>query len=589
MQTLKSQWRALVLILVVTCFAVRAESLSAQDAAAAAPVNNDPVFKVTSPQSDLKIVEKFAKLVEMPTRITTVFGFDPEVINVTKVEYKPNQIRVHAVAPGVTSLVLVDEKNETHTIEIFVTGDVRHLQAYINRLYPNTSVQAIAVRDSVVLRGWVTRPEHITHLVQIAEQFYPKVLNQMDVGGVQTIALKVKVIEAQRSKIRKFGFNFLFEGEENFISSTPGQIATLAQLSSGAPWTPASTIAGRIFGDDHTFTGLLEALKEESLLKILAEPVLVTTNGRPANMLAGGEFPILVPQSLGTTTIEWREFGVRLKAVPILLGGGRVRLQLEPEVSDRDFANSVQTNGVTVPGLTTRRVNTEVEMRFGETFMLAGLISIRNTAETSKVPFLGELPWIGAAFRRVSYDEGETEVVIMVTPELVGPMQQHQVLPGGPGQFTDVPTDRELYKGGHIEVPKYGDWCEDCQGGASNMMHPAGANPNYLPAAPAGAAAPIIPPAPGADGEPAAQHRRQNGGLSLAGAGTKKSRILRLDVTESNQPAVPVPDVTNAASSPSESNGPATRPGAKGRLIEPSPPLVSPSAGADEEVRLINP
>ena len=98
------------------------------------------------------------------------------------------------------------------------------------------------------------------------------------------------------------------------------------------------------------------------------------------------------------------------------------------------------------PGLTTRRVNTEVEMRFGETFMLAGLISIRNTAETSKVPFLGELPWIGAAFRRVRYDEGETEVVIMVTPELVAPMAPGQVPPGGPGQFTDVPTDRELFK-----------------------------------------------------------------------------------------------------------------------------------------------
>lgn len=512
------------LLLVIVAVASSGTPLAAQDTAAI-PVNNDPVFKVAAPQSDLKIVEKFAKIVEMPTRITTVFGFDPEVINVTKVEYKPNQIRVHAVTPGVTSLVLVDEQNQTFTIEVFVSGDVRHLQAYIERLFPNASVTAVAVRDSVVLRGWVTRPEHITRLVEIAEQFYPKVLNQMEVGGVQTIALKVKVAEVQRSKIRQFGFNFLNVGEDFFIASTPGQIAPLASLSmpfGGPPGVTTNaqrlvdtTIAGGVTGDSNVFTGFLEALKEESLLKILAEPTLITTNGRPANMLAGGEFPVLVPQSLGTTTIEWREFGVRLQAVPTLIGGGRVRLNLQPEVSDRDFSNAVQTNGVTVPGLTTRRVNTEVEMRFGETFMLAGLISIRNTAETSKVPFLGELPWIGAAFRRVRYDEGETEVVIMVTPELVSPMAASQLPAGGPGQFTDVPTDRELYKSGMIEVPKYGNWCEDCEEGTPSTMAPA--TPSYTPSyAPA-----EIPAAPAAiEGEPTTSRSFRRGGEVVPAGGT---------------------------------------------------------------------
>jgi pilus assembly protein CpaC len=180
-------------------------------------------------------------------------------------------------------------------------------------------------------------------------------------------------------------------------------------------------------------------------------------------MLAGGEFPILVPQSLGTTTIEWREFGVRLEAVPTILGGGRVRLELQPEVSERDFSNSVNVNGFTVPGLTTRRVNTQVEMKFGQTYMLAGLLSLRRTATTSKVPWLGELPWIGTAFRRVQYDEGETELVIMVTPELAGAMDPHQVPAYGPGEHTDVPTDRELYKYGLIEVPNYGGTCPDCE------------------------------------------------------------------------------------------------------------------------------
>ncbi len=576
MHMLKNQWRLAVLALIVTCAAYPG-ALPAQDAAAA-PVNNDPVYQVTAPQGDLKIVEKFAKIIEMPTRITTVFGFDPEVINVTKVEYKPNQIRVHAVMPGVTSLVLVDEKNATYTIEVFVTGDVRHLQAYINRLFPNASVTAVAVRDSVVLRGWVTRPEHITRLVEIAEQFYPKVLNQMEVGGVQTIGLKVKVVEVQRSMIRKFGFNFLYQNDQDFIASVPGAVAPLAGLSSPLAAKTTANVVGGIVRDDQSFNAFLEALKEESLLKILAEPTLITTNGRPANMLAGGEFPILVPQSLGTTTIEWREFGVRLQAVPILIGGGRVRLNLQPEVSDRDFSNAVQTNGVTVPGLTTRRVNTEVEMRFGETFMLAGLISIRNTAETHKTPFLGELPWIGAAFRRVRYDESETEVVIMVTPELVAPMAQNQVPPGGPGQFTDVPTDRELYKSGFIEVPKYGDWCEGCEDGTMQMMAtPPMADPNYAPApAPAnGTSSQAIPPAPGLEGETSAGAHRRNAGLSLTGAGSQPSRVVRLDVQESKASPAGA-ETAHAAENSPEPSGPAKRRISKAGLIEPTSGTVGP-------------
>jgi pilus assembly protein CpaC len=206
-----------------------------------------------------------------------------------------------------------------------------------------------------------------------------------------------------------------------------------------------------------------------------------------------------------------------------------VRLQLQPEVSDRDFSNAVQTNGVTVPGLTTRRVNTEVEMRFGETFMLAGLISIRNTAETSKVPFLGELPWLGAAFRRVRYDEGETEVVIMVTPELVAPMAGSQVPPGAPGQFSDVPTDRELFKSGFIEVPKYGNLCDDCEPGAMAPSAPTYV-PSYTPTeAPADPAAhPPIAPAPAAAEGDATTSRslHRSGDPNWASAPTTGSGVI---------------------------------------------------------------
>lgn len=430
------------------------------------PSLNDPVVVITEEKSTMQVVERFSKVAKLPARIVRVDGFDPAVVNVTAMS--PTDFRIQAVSPGVTTIVFADENGGLYTLEVFIAGDVRHLQAYIDRLFPGSAVEAVAVRDSVVLRGWVTRPEDITAIVEIAEQFYPRVLNQMQVGGAQQVVMKVKVMEVQRSKIRQLGFNFLYVSDDLALASTPGQLTQLQSLLTPIGGSPSaevapisgSTIAAGLVSDSSAFQGFLEALKQENLLKILAEPTLNTSNGRPANLLAGGEFPILVPQSLGTTTIEYREFGVRLEAVPTILGGGRVRLELAPEVSERDFANSVLVNGQQVPGLTTRRVNTQVEMKFGETYMLAGLLSLRRSATTNKVPFLGELPWVGAAFRRVRYDESETELVIMVTPEIAGPMSPEQVPPGGPGTFTDVPTDRELYRDGMIEVPAYGNRCE---------------------------------------------------------------------------------------------------------------------------------
>ncbi|MFP6763377.1 MAG: hypothetical protein VB858_07160, partial [Planctomycetaceae bacterium] len=344
----------------------------------------------------------------------------------------------------------------------------------IDNRFPDSSVEAFKLQDSVALTGWVTQPEHITQIVEIAEQFYPRVLNQMNVGGVQQVKLKVKIMEVQRSKLRRMGVNFLTNNFDSaFISSTPGQLNTLDSFgltpnNVTASFTATSLAAASMaFGyvtDAGALSLFLDALKEEEMLKILAEPILVTTNGRPAMMLSGGEFPILVPQSLGTVSIEWRDFGVRMETVPIILGDGRVRLEVMPEVSERDFANSVTLGGTSVPALTTRKINTQVEMRFGQTLMLAGLLSSRQTAQTRKIPLLGELPWAGSLFRRVSYDDVETELVILVTPELVAPLEAGQVPAGGPGTYTTYPTDRELFFSGLIEVPKYGNECENCLG-----------------------------------------------------------------------------------------------------------------------------
>ena len=392
----------LVFAVLTIAFAIR--SAAAEDETSPLPVDNDPLIRVTELQSEFRLVEKFAKIVELKNRITTVYGFDPEVVNVTKVDMHPNEIRVHAATPGVTSLVLVDENNKSFTVEVFVIGDVRHLQAYLKNLFPNDAVTAVAVRESVVLRGYVSVPENIPRIIDIAKEFYPNVINQMEVGGNQEIQLKVRVIEIDRTKLRELGFNFSGMTNNAFLAGIPGGLAPLSTLATpigAAPslavdptkFTTSPLFIGGVVNNNYSLAMFLDALESESLLKILANPVLTTTNGTPANLLSGGEFPDpgAAKPGNGHRSMEgiWRAADGSASAS----GNGRVRLNLQPEVSQKDLSNSITTNGLTVPPFTTRRVNTSVEMRFGETFMLGGLIEVQDTSQTFKTPWLGEIPF----------------------------------------------------------------------------------------------------------------------------------------------------------------------------------------------------
>jgi pilus assembly protein CpaC len=469
----------------------------------AAAVAGEPVLRIASKNEQVKVVERFSKVLTLSDRIARVDGFDQEVIDVTALDSR--SVRVHAKAPGVTTMTLLDERDRTYSVDVLVVGDVRHLQEMIARLFPNAAVEVVEVQEAVVLRGWVTQPDQITEIVEIAEQFYPRVLNQMKVGCVQQVTLKVKVMEVQRSRLRQLGVNFVYAGDGGYAVSLPGTVSPVTSLNTslGRGGGLATTGLGRsvlAFGsitNGGAFNAFVDALKQENLLKILAEPELTTMNGRPANLLAGGEFPILVPNGLGTVGVQYRPFGVRLEAVPIVLSTNRVRLELQSEVSDQDLNNAVELQGFRVPSLTQRRANTQVELNFGETLVIAGLISQSRTASTSKVPIIGDMPYIGAAFSRKTYTDAETELVIMVTPELVAPMTPDQLPPGGPGLFTDVPTDKELYFYNMIEVPSYGDRCVGtCRPPVPTYdpYHPVGpehiAPPGMIPPSP-------LPPGPG--------------------------------------------------------------------------------------------
>jgi pilus assembly protein CpaC len=287
------------------------------------------------------------------------------------------------------------------------------------------------------------------------------------------VQLCVTVAQVSREDQRRMGFNFLENTKNTFFGSTVGQVVnepggtgigqTLtsvfpgAQTLNGAPGFPNGAQPNLLFGVIHSnwaFLGYLQALRDENVVKSLEEPTLTTESGRPASFIVGGEQAVPVPAGLGQVGVQFEEFGTRLNFLPIVLGNGKIHLEVEPEVSSLSAANGTSINGTVVPGRSTTRVNTTVELEDGQTFVIGGLVQRNVTATTQKTPILGDLPFLNTAFSTKSYDETETELVIMVTPHLVDAMDCAQAPKILPGQETRRPDDFELFLEGILEAPR---------------------------------------------------------------------------------------------------------------------------------------
>ena len=228
-------------------------------------------------------------------------------------------------------------------------------------------------------------------------------------------------------------------------------------------WCQATTFSGTV-GNANILTGVitnnfrflafLNALRNESVVKLLAEPKLVSLSGRPASFLSGGEQAIPIPAGLGQVGVQFEEFGTRLNFLPVVLGNGKIHLEVEPEVSSLDAANGTSINGTVVPGRVTQRVHTTVELEDGQTFVIGGLIQRDVTGSTEKIPVLGDLPFVGVAFSSKSFRETEAELIVMVTPHLIDAMACDQVAKILPGQETRSPDDFELFLEGILEAPR---------------------------------------------------------------------------------------------------------------------------------------
>jgi pilus assembly protein CpaC len=262
--------------------------------------------------------------------------------------------------------------------------------------------------------------------------------------------LAVKVAEMSRDVTKKMGFNFrvLNQRGEGLLLNI-GDIAS-GGLLEGLNFT--SNITARLLEGNNIFDFFLEALKENGLAKILAEPTLIAISGQDASFLAGGEFPVPVPQAgqaAGAITVEFKEFGVGLSFLPRVLENGTVNMRINTEVSDLDFTAALVTQGFAVPGLTTRRASTDIELKDGQTFAIAGLLQDNIREIVSKYPLLGDIPILGTLFRSEEFRKRQTELVILVTPYLVKPLtQEAQRLPTD--KYVE-PSDFDFYLMGRLE------------------------------------------------------------------------------------------------------------------------------------------
>ena len=428
---------------------------------------NQPVLE---PQAVVQKIEAANSQVEMTvnsSRILTMDGTIPkaQVANPDLIDFtvlSQNEVQLHAKKPGITTVNLWDDKGDIHTVDVLISGDVRELELLLRNQFPEASIKLYPTSSStLIMSGYVDRADNVNRIVRIAEDYFPKVLNNMIVGGSQQVLLHVKVMEISRTNLKSLGFDWMnFSAGGDFVGSTASGLITKANPTTSVFRTGAAmTTAGRetlqfgVVSDPAGFVGFMEALKQEDLLKVLAEPNLVTVSGRPASYLVGGQMPYPQPTGFGNIAINFRDFGTQIDFVPIVLGNGGVRLEVRPRVSEIDPTLSITVDGTSVPGFRLREVDTGVELKFGQTLAIAGLLQQRTIMQKRGIPYLMDVPYLGAAFSRKENKINEVELLILVRPELVEGLDPEQVPPCGPGMTTMTPDDNGLFWKGYMEVP----------------------------------------------------------------------------------------------------------------------------------------
>jgi len=377
--------------------------------------------------------------VNTDNRIRRVYVSNPDVLD--SFTSSPHQIVITAKTAGISTLVLWDETGQSHAWQIDSDVDVANLHHALQDAFPGETIRVEGHGDQVALAGTVSSPETADAAFKLAAVFSKDVANSLVVGPRHTpqVRLKVRVIEIDRSRAEQLGFNFIGPGMNTFSSSTGefGTVTVGATTPSSAS-SPSSTTSllslSNLLNLFYYNQGMqlgagVEALFQKQIAQILAEPTITAISGQKASFLSGGEFPYPVVQGgtggFTSVTIQFRPYGVKLDFTPNVLPDGTIEMKVAPEVSALDYSNEVVISGYTIPAISTRRAETQVELKSGQSFCISGLLDNRTQDQLSKIPGIGDIPILGKLFQSKNVTKSVAELAVIVTPTLVDPLSDN--------------------------------------------------------------------------------------------------------------------------------------------------------------------
>jgi pilus assembly protein CpaC len=479
---------------------------------------------------DVSLSQGRGQLITLTEAISDVMVSNPAVADVQV--RSPKQIYIYAKAKGESTIFATTSAGRVvYSTNVRVASNLNSVSEVLAAAMPEANIQATTMNGLILLTGTVASPEDTAEAERLVKAFVGEdmqVVSRLRTATPLQVNLQVKIAEVSRDVIKKIGINllskdttggFLFGVAQgrNFGSINPLDTSAFPKLDASSvfglpagslslPFNPSTGqfvtggtsydlknlglgsgstnlgVAGKLLGVD--IAGALDLAEADGLVTTLAQPNLTALSGETASFLAGGEIPIPISQSLGQVSIEYKQYGVSLAFTPTVLADGRISMRVRPEVSQLTSAGSVQINGFTVPGLTTRRAETTVELGSGQSFMIGGLLQNTHNNSIDKAPGLGDLPILGSLFRSNSFRRNETELVIVITPYLVKPVSANQI--ALPTDGYRAPTDAQRFLMGQTYNGKSNE----------GRPMPSMGNPQTVPAAPSiGAADPAAAPA----------------------------------------------------------------------------------------------
>ena len=387
---------------------------------------------VPLPSEPIHVMANQSILLDSPFDIKRVSIARPETADVMVVS--PRQMMIIGKTFGKTTLVYWSREEVAKTVEVIVGINLDLVREDLRKFAPDQTFEVTAAGDTLILTGTVSDNVVQTRLVEGARAHVKNVVNLLGVKKLEQVLLQVRVSEIDRTLAKELGFNFLFQGN-TFLGaiSPPNNFNPLggefvAPILGAGLTDQVNAFITKPGGKD--FAVFMRALNDRGGLKNLAEPNLVVANGAEGKFLVGGEFPIVISTgSTGTSSfsVSYKEFGIRLGFLPKISPNGEIYLHVSQEVSELDFANAVILSGFRIPALKSRKAESGLQLADGQTFVLAGLLDNKVQKQVSKIPLLGDIPILGALFRSTRYINNETELMVMVTPKIVRPLNKEEI------------------------------------------------------------------------------------------------------------------------------------------------------------------